>query len=82
MRIMGKSIGATRVPHVRSWPPRGWSGAGVGVGMLMGVLGFLVSWFVVSCLLGLKVSWFQSFLASTFQRFRKPIRNKFLRNMH
>ena len=51
-----------------SCPPRGWTGAGVGVGMLRGrgVLGFLVSWFQ-----SVLVSWFQSFLFSKFQRFTK-----------
>ena len=31
-----KVQGTTRVPKIRSCPPRGWSGAGVGVGMLRG----------------------------------------------
>ena len=61
-------------PQVRSCPPRGWSGAGVGVGMLRvswfigffgcWFLGFLVSWFfgfLVAWFLGFEVSWFQSF---------------------
>ena len=49
-------------------PPRGWSGAGVGVGMLRGAgdfpyLNILVSWFLVFL-----VSWFAAswFLASWF----------------
>ena len=29
-------VPTTRVPQIRSCPPRGWSGAGVGVGMLRG----------------------------------------------
>ena len=64
----------TRVPHVRSCPPR--------VGMLRGHLSFLVSWFLgflvstflgfkVSWLLGFNVSWFESFLVSKFQRLAK-----------
>ena len=44
---------STRVPQVRSSPARGWSVAGVGVGMLRSVgdsliIGFWVSWFLVS----------------------------------
>ena len=46
----------TRVPHVRSCPLGGWSGARVEIGILRG---FLVSWFL--CFL---VSWIQSFLVS------------------
>ena len=42
-----------------------WWGAGVGVGMLRGVLGFLVFWF-----LGFLVSWFQSLLVSKLLGFK------------
>ena len=65
----------TRVPQVRSYPPRGWPGAGVGVGMLGSrgfswFLGFKVSWFqslLVAKSLGFNVSWFQSFKVSKIQ---------------
>ena len=71
----------TRVPQVRSCPPRGWSGAGVGVGMLRGrrggswlldclvsrFLGFLVFAFLIFGLFGFKVSWWQSFLVQRFK---------------
>ena len=30
-------VPTTRFPHVASCPPRGWSGAGVGVGILSGI---------------------------------------------
>ena len=48
-----------------SWP-RGWSGAGVGVGMSRGkgLLGFKVSWFQ-SCL----ISWFKSVKVSKTYQF-------------
>ena len=59
---------------IRSCPPRGWLGAGVGVGMLRGrggswFLGFKVSrfqGFLVQQFRGFKVSWFRSFLVSKF----------------
>ena len=53
------------VPQVRSCPPRGRSGAGVGVGMLRGEIALLEiknPWFL--CFL---VSWFRSFSVSWFQ---------------
>ena len=56
--------------------PRGWSGAGVGVGMLrvLGIplldndwlLGFLIDGFLVSRSFGILVSWFLGFLISWF----------------
>ena len=51
-----------RVSQVRSCPPRGWSGAGMGVVMLR------CSWF-----LSFSVSGFRSFLVSKFQRFTSYI---------
>ena len=69
----------TRVRNVPSCPPRGWPGQGVGVGMLRvffvswfqrflvsGCFGFLVFGFLVSKLLGLKVSMFRRFTKLPF----------------
>ena len=46
--------------QAHSCPPREWSGAGVGLGMLRGKgflgLGFLVSWFLGFLVFGLLVS--------------------------
>ena len=46
----------------RSWPPRGWSGAGVGISMLRGAVDSLTwkYWFLDFWFLGFKVSWFRS----------------------
>ena len=69
-------------PHVPSCPPRVWSGAGVGVGMLRGRMIPLiekrdskVSWF-----LGFKVSWFQSFKFSMIPYYQHSI-SGFLEDM-
>ena len=66
-----------RVPHVRSCPPRRWSGAGVGVGMLRDA-GDCLTWkqqsFLSSWYQGFLVSWFQGFLVSWLQRFKKSFK--------
>ena len=63
----------SRDTQARSCLSGGWSGAGVGVGMLRGRGGgFLVSWFLVfmaSWFLAFLLSKFLGFLFSTFQRF-------------
>ena len=53
--------------------PRGWSGAGKGVGMLtIGGFPYLKKYigFLVSKLLGFKASWFQRFLAAKLQNLK------------
>ena len=74
--VLVDTRGNTRVPQVRSCPPRRWSRAGVGVGSryVWGVLGFSVSvffGFLVSSwfLLGILVSWFLGFLVFSFLGF-------------
>ena len=49
------------VLHVRSCHPRGWSGAGVGVGMVRGKGEFLVYWFLGFLVSWLLVAWFRRF---------------------
>ena len=71
--------GSTFTPIGPSCPPRGWSGAGLGVGMLRGV-GDSLTWkwktFLVSKFQSLKVSIkvlkFQSFNVSKTQSFKVP----------
>ena len=50
---------------------RGWSGVGVGVGMLRG-RGFWVCWFLGFLVFGFLVSWFRSFLVPEFLGSKVP----------
>ena len=61
----GQCDSTTRVPQARSCPARGWSGAGVGVGMLRGAGDSL--FLKIKKLLGFIVSKFQGFWVPEFQ---------------